>query len=596
MPVFFIEQKKSESAIIKVLLQGKSSETEECQVIETTIHTDKDWIKNLDPKELEYYQKNQISIEVLEDRRVHCTACYEQGNHKQKGFFVRHPTLGVPICKACKSYYFEGSWRKDEEGKFEYCGWCAQGGDLLCCSKSSCPNAFCLKCIKRNLGRKSVTKIEETEDWECFECQPFQLKDLRLLYYSILQFWQHFDDKLKAKQAKKALKEENCISKSIAQTKTTLYQQINLLGKINCQDKLGAAEKYAKFLALSKKNFSQLETKFFEHLKADLGEDQERDCRLLKITKDLESVTNGHLKEAFDLEKTEKVKYEVLKSSDDEDQGGPVNGCSDKKIVPKKKPGRPPKAEPKVEQLKDSSDSNLENEESSVVEESDSDFDYKAAAAVTKTVTPKKNKKKDPKYSSDEEEKSVKEKKEKSKSQKIKEDSDEEIEKSEVENKPNSEKPKPKSKKEKSSVKIRIGPKSAKLHREEAKEEEKVQKSAKETVLATSSEDNDSDDIFSDTEEESSAQKLRKTFDQLIEKIDIKTDSKLHKSNIAVVVEKLDLQLDDNNSVTLPDSTKEKKKIKEKSEGAKFDAEISKLCDLGALNKLTKTKSKGSKK
>ena len=385
---------------------------------------------------MEYYQKNQISIEVLEDRRVHCTACYEQGNHKQKGFFVRHPTLGVPICKACKSYYFEGSWRKDEEGKFEYCGWCAQGGDLLCCSKSSCPNAFCLKCIKRNLGRKSVTKIEETEDWECFECKPFQLKDLRLLYYSILQFWQHFDDKLKAKQAKKALKEENCISKSIAQTKTTLYQQINLLGKINCQDKLGAAEKYAKFLALSKKNFSQLETKFFDHLKADLGEDQARDCRLLKITKDLESVTNGHLKEAFDLEKTEKVKYEVLKSSD-EDEGGPVNGCSDKKIVPKKKPGRPPKAEPKVEQLKDSSDSNLENEESSVVEESDSDFDYKAAAAVTKTVTPKKNKKKDPKYSSDEEEKSVKEKKEKSKSQKIKEDSDEKIEKSEVENKPN---------------------------------------------------------------------------------------------------------------------------------------------------------------
>ena len=171
---FFYWAKKSESAIIKVLLQGKSSETEECQVIETTIHTDKDWIKNLDPKELEYYQKNQISIEVLEDRRVHCTACYEQGNHKQKGFFVRHPTLGVPICKACKSYYFEGSWRKDEEGKFEYCGWCAQGGDLLCCSKSSCPNAFCLKCIKHNLGRKSVTKIEETEKWRllksCFLC------------------------------------------------------------------------------------------------------------------------------------------------------------------------------------------------------------------------------------------------------------------------------------------------------------------------------------------------------------------------------------------------------------------------------------------
>ena len=76
---------------------------------------------------------------------------------------MRHPTLGVPVCKLCKSYYFEGNWRKDEEGKFEYCGWCAQGGDLFCCSKTNCPNAFCTKCVKRNLGRKIVTKIEESE-------------------------------------------------------------------------------------------------------------------------------------------------------------------------------------------------------------------------------------------------------------------------------------------------------------------------------------------------------------------------------------------------------------------------------------------------
>ena len=606
---------------------------------------------------MEYYQSNQISIEVLEDRRVHCTACYEQGNHKQKGFFVRHPTLGVPICKACKSYYFEGSWRKDEDGKFEYCGWCAQGGDLLCCAKSSCPNAFCLKCVKRNLGRKSVTKIEEADNWECFECKPFQLKDLRLLYYSILQFWQHFDDKLKAKEAKKALKKENCISKSISETKTTLHQQINLLSKINCQDKLGAAEKYAKFVALSKKNLDQLQGKFFDHLRADLGEDEERDSRLLEITTDLKSVTNGHLKEAFkekkekvgpksqkvkeevslidsadDLEK-EKVKYEVLKSSDEEEEEGAVNGCSEnnsssKKIVPqsKKGRGRPPKAE----QPKDcSSDSNLDNEEDSpAVEEPDSDFDYKAAAVPDVTPKKKKKSKKDPKYSSDEEEKSVKEKKEKvePKSQKIKEDvlkesSDDLFEKSEdedqgneIENKlakPNLEKDKkyPDSKKEKSSLpikaKVKIGPKRALLKagaKGDEDDKENVQKSAKEAVLATSSEDNDSDDILSDTEEKSAAKKLRKTFDQLIEKIDIKTDSKLHNSNVEVVVEKLDIQLDDNNSVTLPDCTKEKKKksqINEKKEakreGAKFDAEISKLCDLGALNKLTKTTKESEK-
>ena len=53
-------------------------------MVETTIYTDSGWVKNLDAKELDYFKANQISIEALEDKRVHCTACYEQGNHKQK--------------------------------------------------------------------------------------------------------------------------------------------------------------------------------------------------------------------------------------------------------------------------------------------------------------------------------------------------------------------------------------------------------------------------------------------------------------------------------------------------------------------------------
>ena len=48
-----------------------------------------------------------------------------------QGFFLRHPGLGVPICKDCHKFYFEGSWRKDDEGKFEYCGWCAQARTSL---------------------------------------------------------------------------------------------------------------------------------------------------------------------------------------------------------------------------------------------------------------------------------------------------------------------------------------------------------------------------------------------------------------------------------------------------------------------------------
>ena len=569
-------------------------------MIETTIHTDSDWIKNLDPQELKYYQSNQISIEALEDKRVQCTACYEQGNHKQKGFFVRHPTLGVPICKACKSFYFEGSWRKDEDGKFEYCGWCAQGGDLLCCAKDSCPNAFCLKCIKRNLGRKAVTKIEETDGWECFECKPFQLKDLRLLYFSILQFWRHFDEKLKERKAKKALKKENCVSKSISETRQTLYKHISLVGKINCEDKLAGAENYAKFLALTKKSLDELQANFFANLRADLGPDEERDAKLKTLTTDFEGVSNGHLNEAFDLQK-ERVKYEVLKSSDDEVE--PIaNGSSSKKVVAK--------SSKKSQQPVDISSSDSEEAEDQIadqVEESDSDFDYKAAKASTVSeVTPKKAKKskKDLKDNSDdnEEEKKpiVKKEKIETKCQKVKEEekdtSNDLFEKSdgdEVVNQKDTEQVKPKI--EKNSIKVKIGPKRAKgqQRKKDEDDQETVGNSAKQAVLATSSEDSDDDSDDSDSNdnisEKSPVKKLRKTFDQLIQKIDVKTDSKLH-NKVAVVVEKLDIKLDDNNSVTLPKDKKSTTNKKVKSAGAKFDAEISRLCDLGALNKLTAKK------
>ena len=45
-----------------------------------------------------------------------------------------------------------------EDGFFEFCRWCANGGDLLCCD--SCSNAFCKKCIKGNLRRTKVTEKE----------------------------------------------------------------------------------------------------------------------------------------------------------------------------------------------------------------------------------------------------------------------------------------------------------------------------------------------------------------------------------------------------------------------------------------------------
>ena len=107
----------------------------------------------------------------------------------------------------------------------------SQGGDLFCCTNDSCPNAFCLKCVKRNLGRTAVKKIEDSEEWKCFECEPKQVREQRLLFFSILAFWQKVDEKVKKKvDAKKA--KEKAKNRSDCLTKTyQLATQCNLISK-----------------------------------------------------------------------------------------------------------------------------------------------------------------------------------------------------------------------------------------------------------------------------------------------------------------------------------------------------------------------------
>merc|ERR1711935_693201 len=251
---------------------------------------------------------------------------------------------GVPICKDCYKFYFEGSWRKDDEGKFEYCGWCAQGGDLFCCTNDSCPNAFCLKCVKRNLGRTAVSKIEDSEEWKCFECEPKQVREQRLLFFSILAFWKKVDEKVKkrvdAKKAKeKAKNRSDCLTKTYQ-----LASQCNLISKNfvtknaenwaknpNFSDKKvkeQSAEDFSKYLALSQKNLTQLKQRFLENVDEDLGASKKRSEKLTEIIEDLDSISNGHL-EAIVVKK-EKVKFQVLQNSSDEESTPKANGKKSK--------------------------------------------------------------------------------------------------------------------------------------------------------------------------------------------------------------------------------------------------------------------------
>lgn len=115
---------------------------------------------------------------------VSCTACGRQVNHFQRDSLFRHPALKVLICKSCYKYYLSDDISKDGDGMDEQCRWCAEGGNLICCDY--CSNAFCKKCILRNLGRKELSGILESK-WYCYVCSPEPLFDLVMACDSVLE-------------------------------------------------------------------------------------------------------------------------------------------------------------------------------------------------------------------------------------------------------------------------------------------------------------------------------------------------------------------------------------------------------------------------
>ena len=85
-----------------------------------------------------------------------------------------------------------------------------------------------------------------------------------------------------------------------------------------------SAEDFAKYLALSQKNLNQLKQRFLENVDEDLGASKKRSEKLSEIIEDLDSISNGHL-EAIVVKK-EKVKFQVLQNSSDEESTPKANG------------------------------------------------------------------------------------------------------------------------------------------------------------------------------------------------------------------------------------------------------------------------------
>uniref|UniRef100_A0A8K9VFC3 DNA helicase n=1 Tax=Oncorhynchus mykiss TaxID=8022 RepID=A0A8K9VFC3_ONCMY len=98
---------------------------------------------------------------------------------------------------------------KDEDGMDEQCRWCAEGGNLICCDY--CHNAFCKKCILRNLGRKELSMItDEDSKWSCYICSPQPLSDIASNCSNILtkleSFWRTGRKKEREEKERKEVK------------------------------------------------------------------------------------------------------------------------------------------------------------------------------------------------------------------------------------------------------------------------------------------------------------------------------------------------------------------------------------------------------
>ncbi|KAM8848753.1 transcriptional regulator ATRX isoform 1-T2 [Synchiropus picturatus] len=146
-------------------------------------------------------------------KKVTCTACGKQVNQFRRSSVHQHPVLKVLICKSCYEYYTSDDISRDSDGMDEQCRWCAEGGNLICCDY--CSNAFCKKCILRNLGRKELSAItDEGSKWNCYVCQAEPLQDLVSKCHSIIE--KHVGEKLKQKKTHKQDDSERSTLKSKA--------------------------------------------------------------------------------------------------------------------------------------------------------------------------------------------------------------------------------------------------------------------------------------------------------------------------------------------------------------------------------------------
>merc|ERR1712083_1011211 len=192
--------KTSDDAPAATTIGGDAlEELEKEEVITITsekVPDDDKYYEELNAEEKEWLESNCPTVNEVSGKLICCATgkSIDAVIGIKSGVF-RHPHLGMPMCQEARKFYGDGDWPRTEDGD-EYCRICSQGGDILLCDK--CPNAFCKKCLGRNLGGRALREITKSEEWSCLLCDPTPIQNLQAIYMKLYKS----QDEIKEKRAK----------------------------------------------------------------------------------------------------------------------------------------------------------------------------------------------------------------------------------------------------------------------------------------------------------------------------------------------------------------------------------------------------------